>query len=196
MSRDLLSLVGLGTDGLQERLAIPDDAMLYYSGLLAQQPRSAQALRQILADYFDVPVEVEQFSGGWYSLEPDTQCSMTENRRQSDQLGFGVVVGDAVWNQQSRLRIVLGPLDLERYVNFLPGGQHWEPLRAWVRFFSNQELDFEVRLILKRDQVPACELGAEEASGPRLGWVSWMKNVPLGRDPGDTTLALEMAEGG
>ncbi len=196
LSRDLLSLVGLGTDCLQDRLAVPDNLLVYYSGLLAQRPRSAQALGQILADYFELPVEVKQFEGGWYRLEPDTQSSLSESRSQSDQLGFGAVAGDAVWNQQSRVRINLGPLDLEKYVSFLPGGSRWEPLQAWIRFFSNQELDFEVKLILKRDQVPACELGAEEMSGPRLGWVSWMRNRPLGRDPDDTTLMMETAEGG
>ncbi|MGA8152325.1 MAG: type VI secretion system baseplate subunit TssG [Terriglobales bacterium] len=194
-SVQLLGLVGLGTDGLQERQAIPDDALIHYSGLLAQRPRSAQALRQILADYFEVPVEVEQFSGAWYPLQPDTQCSLSESASESEELGFGAVVGDAVWNQQSRVRIVLGPLGLERYSDFLPDGSCWEPLRAWVRFFSNDEWDFEVKLVLEREQVPACELGADEGSMPQLGWVSWLKSVPLGRDPDDTVLALEVAEG-
>ena len=47
----------------------PDDTLIYYAGLLAQRPRSAQALQQILADYFEVPVEIEQFAGGWYRLD-------------------------------------------------------------------------------------------------------------------------------
>ncbi len=195
-SRQLLSLVGLGTDGLQERQAVPDDALVYYSGLLSQRPRSAENLRQILIDYFDVPVEIEQFSGGWYHLDSDTQCCLSEGTSDSEKLGFGAVVGDEVWNQQSRVRIILGPLSLEEYLNFLPDGLCWEPLQAWVRFFSNQEFDFEVKLVLEREQVPACELGADGAAGPRLGWVSWVKSAPFGRDPGDTVLALEAAEGG
>ena len=194
-SLQLLGLVGLGTDGLQDRQAIPDDALIYYSGLLGQRPRSAQALRQILADYFDVPVAIEQFSGAWYPLQPATQCSLSESASDSEELGFGAVVGDAVWNQQSRVRVVLGPLSLERYSDFLPDGSCWEALRAWVRFFSNDEWDFDVKLVLEREQVPACELGAEEASMPQLGWVSWLKSAPLGRDPDDTVLALEVAEG-
>ncbi len=56
-SRHLLSLLGLGTEGLRDRQAVSDDTLIYYAGLLAQHPRSAQALQQILADYFDVPVE-------------------------------------------------------------------------------------------------------------------------------------------
>jgi type VI secretion system protein ImpH len=195
-SRQLLSLVGLGTDGLQDRQAIPDDAILYYSGLLGQRPRSAQALQQILADYFEVPVEIEQSSGGWYRLDTETQCCLSEGASDSEKLGFGAVVGDEIWNQQSRVRIVLGPLSIERYRDFLPDGSCWEPLRAWVRFFSNEEFDFDVKLVLEREMVPVCELGTDEAAGPRLGWVSWVKSAPMGRDPDDTVLALETAEGG
>jgi type VI secretion system protein ImpH len=194
-SRHLLSLLGLGTDGLRDRQAVADDTLIYYAGLLAQRPRSAQALQQILADYFEVPVKIEQFAGGWYRLDRETQCRLAEGNSESEELGFGAVVGDEVWNQQSKVRIVLGPLTLERYADFLPDGQSFEQLGTWARFFSNDEWDFEVKLILEREQVPACTLGAEGASGPQLGWVSWVKSVPFGRDPDDTVLALKAAEG-
>ena len=195
ISRDLLSLLGLGTDAMRDRQMISDDSLIYYSGLLAQRPRSAQALQQILSDYFDVPVAIEQFSGAWYRLDPETQCRMSEENTESGELGFGAVVGDEMWNQQSRVRIVLGPLSLERYADFLPDGQSFEPLRSWVRFFSSDEWDFELKLILEREQVPACTLGADGLSGPQLGWVSWVKSAPLGRDPGDTVLPLESTKG-
>ena len=79
-SHHLLDLIGLGTRGLQDRQAVPDDSLLYYSGLLAQHPRSAVALEQILNDYFEVPVEVEQFAGGWYRL--DTSDPMQPRRQK------------------------------------------------------------------------------------------------------------------
>src|SRR4051812_27889626 len=194
-SRHLLSLLGLGTDGMRDRQTVSDDSLIYYAGLLGQRPRSAQALQQVLSDYFDVPVVIEQFSGGWYRLDPETQCRLSEENNDSGELGFGAVVGDEMWNQQSRVRIVLGPLSLDRYADFLPDGQSFKPLRSWVRFFSNDEWDFDVKLILEREQVPACTLGAEGVSGPQLGWVSWVKSAPFSRDPGDTVLALESQKG-
>jgi type VI secretion system protein ImpH len=195
-SRHLLSLVGLGTDGLQDRQSVADDSLVYYCGLLGQRPRSAQALRQILGDYFDVPVEIEQFSGRWYPLDEDTQCNLSEGTSDSEGLGIGAVVGNEVWTQQSKVRIILGPLPLEKYRNFLPNGSCWQPLQAWVSFFSNEEWDFEVKLILEQEQVPACELGADESSGvSQLGWVSWVKSAPFGRNAGDTVLPLETAKG-
>lgn len=194
-SRHLMSLLGLGTGGMTDRQCVSDDSLIYYAGLLSQHPRSAQALQQILADYFDVPVAIEQFSGGWYRLDPETQCRLSEGNDDSGELGFGAVVGDEMWSQQSRVRIVLGPLSLERYADFLPDGKSYEPLRNWVQFFSNNEWDFELNLILEREQVPTCTLGAEGVSAPQLGWVSWVKTAPLNRDPGDTVLALESLKG-
>jgi type VI secretion system protein ImpH len=194
-SRQLLSLLGLGTEGMRDRQTVSDELLIYYAGLLGQRPRSAQALQQILSDYFDVPVAIEQFSGGWYRLDRETQCRISEENTDSGELGFGAVVGDEMWNQQSRVRIVIGPLSLDRYADFLPDGQSFEPLRGWVRFFSNDEWDFEVKLILEREQVPACTLGADGVSGPQLGWVSWVKSAPFQRDPGDTVLALESTKG-
>jgi type VI secretion system protein ImpH len=194
-SRNLLSLLGLGTERMRDRQTISDDSLIYYSGLLAQRPRSAQALQQILSDYFDVPVAIEQFSGGWYRLDRETQCRLSEENTDSGELGFGAVVGDEMWNQQSRVRIVLGPLSLERYSDFLPDGQSFKPLHSWVRFYSNDEWDFELKLILAREQVPACTLGSLGVSRPQLGWVSWVKSAPFGRDPGDTVLALESTKG-
>src|SRR5204863_7315346 len=68
-SHHLLDLIGLGTPGLHERQAVPDDSLLFYSGLLSLHPRSATALRQILIDYFAVPVQIEQFVGCWQGLD-------------------------------------------------------------------------------------------------------------------------------
>jgi type VI secretion system protein ImpH len=186
----LLDLIGLGTRGLQDRQTVPDHALLHFAGLFGMQSRSAAALEAILGDYFQVPVEVEQFSGAWYRLDPSTQTCMQENDSESEQLGAGAVVGDEIWDQRSRVRVTLGPLSLSEYRDFLPEGTAFEPLRALTKFFSNDEFDFEVQLTLAREQAPRCEVGFEGDAAPRLGWVTWLKSAPLDRDPGDTILNL------
>jgi type VI secretion system protein ImpH len=84
----------------------------------------------------------------------------------------------------------LGPLSLERYQDFLPGGSAYKPLQALVRFYSNEELEFDVQLILDRDDVPPCTLGTEGAEAVQLGWLTWVKSGAMGRDPSDTILPL------
>jgi len=115
---------------------------------------------------------------------------MKDDSGESQQLGKGAVVGDEIWDQQSRVRIRLGPMALSQYCDFLPDGSAFEPLRAITRFFSGEEFDFEVQLLLEREEVPGCDIGYEGEIPPRLGWVTWLKSTPLDRDPGDTILKL------
>jgi type VI secretion system protein ImpH len=198
LSRVLSNLIGIGTGGLQKRQLLRDEALFFYAGLLTLHPRSGAALRNILWDYFDVPVEVEPFVGAWYALDASTQCMFDKGNSYSEQVGIGAIVGDEIWDQQSGVRIRLGPLSLKQYVDFLPDGSAYEPLRALVRFFAGDQLDFEVQLVLKRGEVPACELGAHDAAGatspeqvaPQLGWSTWAKTVEMYSDPSDTILRI------
>ncbi len=190
-SHYLRDLIGLGTAHLENRQpALADDSLIYYAGLLAQRPRSVTALEQILSDYFGVRVEIEQFAGAWYRLEQGNLCRFSEENSLSDQLGYGAVAGDEVWTQESRARIKLGPLTLAQYLDFLPAGTAFEPLRALVKFFSDDQIDFEVQLILKHEQVPPCKLGGEGESAPRLGWVTWVQTKAMVADARDTVLSL------
>jgi type VI secretion system protein ImpH len=147
-------------------------------------------LEQIVADYFEVPVEIQEFTGAWYGLDRSTQCMMRDEESPSSEVGLGAVVGDAIWDRQGRVRIRIGPLNMERYNDFLPQGSAYAALRAITRFFSNQCLDFEVQLVLDRSQVPQVELDMDSSQPARLGWVSWARTAPLAADPDDTILSL------
>lgn len=190
MSQYLMDLIGIGTKGLSKRLDVRDESLLFYSGLLSLLPRSAQALQQLLSDYFDVPVRVEQFHGAWFPLERNSQCQFNRGDSYAEQLGVGVVVGDEVYDPQSGVRVCVGPLTLVQYLDFLPNGTGYKPLKAITKFFSNGELAFEAQLILKREEVPSCELGALGEAGPQLGWVTWAKTVPMTHDPDETILKI------
>jgi type VI secretion system protein ImpH len=190
LSSQLLALVGLGLPGLQERQTVADETIIYYAGLFSQHPRSAIALEQILSDYFGVATVVEQFAGAWYKLDRISQSSLDESGRYSEMLGLGTVLGDEVWDQQSVVRIRLGPLSMSQYLDFLPTGTAWEPLRSMVRFYFNDQLDFEVQLVLRRDETPFCELGGLGEAGPLLGWTTWAKTNELQRDPEETILKI------
>jgi len=191
VSRYLTCLIGLGTPELDGLLAIPADRLLFYAGLLGMQPRSATALEQFLEDYFDVPVEVEQFIGVWRPLDAEDQCCFGEGDSYSEQLGVAAVAGDALWDPQSRIRLKLGPLNEDQYLSFLPSGSAWEPLRELTRFFCGPSLEVETQLILDRDEVPCCNLGRDDRAGPRLGWFTWIRSgTEFDRSPGDTVLML------
>jgi type VI secretion system protein ImpH len=143
-----------------------------------------------LEDYFQVPVEIEQFHGGWFALNDNELCRPADNAAESEQLGMGAVVGDAIWDPHALVRVKLGPLTLTEYSDFLPGQPGYRALSAWTRFFATDEIDFEAQLILRQEDVPPCELGTKGESAPQLGWVSWLQSKPLQRNPADTILKL------
>ncbi len=190
LSQSLLALLGLATAGLQDRQQVPDASQLHYAGWFAAHARSAAGLQDVLSDYFSAPVEIVQFAGAWYRLSPDDQTGLKDGDSFTQALGAGAALGDELWDQQSRVCIRVGPLDLDRYLDFLPAGQAYEELRALVRFYFNDQLDFQLQLVLRHDQTPPCELGQTGEAAPRLGWVTWIKSAPRTTDPDETTLCL------
>jgi type VI secretion system protein ImpH len=183
----LLNLVGLGSEALRDRLAVRDDALLFYAGLLSLPTRPAAGLEQLISDYFGVPVRIEQFVGAWYPLERDAQSALGDESDESAPLGLGAVAGDELWDQQSRVRLRIGPLARPQYESFLPGGNAHEPLRALVRFYTNEQVDVEIQLVLARDEVPRLELGDAPLS---LSWSTWLHTAPLDRDPDESVFLL------
>jgi type VI secretion system protein ImpH len=185
-SQYVSDLIGQGTEGLRGRLAFEDLALLRYSGLLNQRPHSAIGLEGIARDYFEVPAGVIQFTGSRIRLGADNH-SMLGN--QNTELGVNAILGEKVWDRQSRFRIRLGPLSLEAFRAFLPVSDSYLPLVQIVRMYAGMERDFDVQLILKAPEVPACQLQSEGEKGAYLGWSSWLKTEAFRRDPEDTVLA-------
>jgi type VI secretion system protein ImpH len=186
-SHILLDLVGMGTPGLQRRMPIPDDSLIFYSGLLSSRHRPAVSLANLISDYFAIPCDIQQFIGAWYPLNDDSLCVFESADDLSEQLGVGAIVGDEVYDQQSAVRLILGPLTLKQYRDFLPDGSAHQPLREMARLYAGPAMDFEIQLILAMEEVPPCHAGLGEAPYPapgpyldevQLGWTTWVKTKP------------------
>jgi len=188
----MMSLLGLGTQGLAERQLVPDQALIFYSGLLTQKPRSSQNLKQLLTDYFHVKVEIEQFVGTWVPLRKIDQTILDDSESPMQRLGLGAIVGDEVWDQQSTVRVKLGPLTRQQYLDFLPreDAQAYRHLQSLLKFWANDELDFEVQLILQSAHTPPFNFDDDKSGELLLGWTTWINNRPMERDPGEATLCI------
>jgi type VI secretion system protein ImpH len=123
----------------------------------------------------------------WLELPRDQRTALGGQPRVSGRLGLGAVVGRRVRDVQSRFRIVLGPMDFDRFGDFLPGGRSLPPLVDWVRNYVGFEFDWELQLVLARDEVPAIRLGREG----QLGWTAWLGSRPSPADAGDVVFAPE-----
>lgn len=190
----LYSMVGLGTPGLRGRLEFDDEAVLYYGGHFAHFPRSAAALEQLLGDYFGVPVEVEQFSGQWLHLGDEFQSRMPDARHPEGlnmELGRTAIIGEWVWDVQSKFRARVGPVRYEQFAEFMPCGSALLPFSQMARLHAGQEFDFDVQVVLMADEVPWCRLSPEGPAAPRLGWNTWIRTSEFEHDVEDAVFRLE-----
>jgi len=201
----LFSFIGLGTPTLRERLRvttlveeeeqpcekvlaeIDDLALLYYSGLLAQRPRCAAGLTALLRDYFDLPLEVQQFRGQWLRLDVESQTRLGV---ANCAMGLSVVAGERVWDVQGKLRLRLGPLRREQFDSLLPDNSAIPERKTFfllvqlARLYLGPDFDFDVQIVLRREDVPSCRL-SPGGLGPRLGWNTWMGSLPRQCDSTD-----------
>lgn len=202
-TRALYSFVGVGTGHLRNRLEVragdPDHArplagvadltLVHYAGLLSQRKRNASGLEALVGDYFGVPVRVQQFVGQWLALEPENQTRLGVPDGNAD-LGVNTVAGERVFDVQGKIRLRLGPLRYDQFVEFLPDRAPVAERKAFfllshlVRLYGGAELDVDVQLLLQAEAVPECQL-ADGTPGPLLGWNTWLISQPPGEAAGD-----------
>jgi type VI secretion system protein ImpH len=163
---------------------IEDLSLLRYSGFFAHRPRNAVSLEAMLRAFLKLPVQVIQFQGQWLRLEA-SNCTALGGRPVNNAMGINVIVGDRVWDVQSKIRIRLGPLTYPQFQSFLPDRSPTPRRKALfllsqlVRLYVGPELDVEFQLVLSKDEVPSCTLGAKDsAMGSRLGWNTWSRKKP------------------
>lgn len=163
------SLCGLGADAFNGADEMPLRDKLHFSGPLGSTPRHAEGLASILEKYFNIPSKVIEFVGHWLDIPAQERLKLGAEPGIG-MLGENAVLGERVWQRQDKFQVFLGPLTMEEYESFLPASDSYHKLVSAVRNYLGLELLWEVRLLLKRVEKPACCLGKQGV----LGWTSWM----------------------
>jgi type VI secretion system protein ImpH len=140
------------------------------------QTRSADGLELTLADYFGLPVQVRQFQGAWLVIPETLRTRLGE--RGSATLGDGATLGRATWQCQHKFEIAIGPLTLAALRNFLPGERGLSELYSLVRFYTNDEWTWQLRLLLRDVEIPGIRLGR----AGQLGWTTWLGRRKVNAD--------------
>ncbi|MGY0777341.1 type VI secretion system baseplate subunit TssG [Azospirillum argentinense] len=169
----------VGVQGMAPPLA---PTLVHYAGHLSQRRASAAALEAMLSGDLGLPVRIEQFRGAWLTLPEAEQSRLGE---AFCTLGVDAMAGERAWDVQSRFRVVIGPVSYADFDALLPGGALLERVEVLTRFQVGDALDFDVQLMLKREEVPECRLVEAGAYQPRLGWNMWLKSGNFEAEAGD-----------
>ncbi|MCX7418698.1 MAG: type VI secretion system baseplate subunit TssG [Planctomycetia bacterium] len=198
-SEAILNVAGLGSPSLRyqvrnheqlvNRREIDDETLRYYAGHFSQQRHSAIGLESMLSDFFGVRVQVHQFFGQWLCLDREYQTQLVLGG--NTELGMTAIVGERVWDIQSKFRIEVGPLTYSQFRQFLPAGSAHRPMAHLSRLYAGLEFDMDMQLTLKSNEVPPCQLGAGNMGGTQLGWDTWIRSTEFTSDQTDSVFTLK-----
>jgi len=194
-SQALLSLIGLGTKNLNNRLYIRDESLFYYSGLLSQQVKTTSGLKQILRSYFNIPVKINEFVGQWQTLIEDVRTRLPgrENPKgQNNCLGRSVMLGRQGWFAQGKVTIVLGPLTKKQLKIFSPGTTALKALNEIVQIYLGMEYDYDFIIKIKRSDIPD-KIQLSSKTQTVMGWNTWLSTGSSSSINNEETLDIKVS---
>ena len=180
-SAQLFALIGLGGDEIRKAKELNWKRLLPYLGLLSLRAHSAALIEAVLRYYFKhEDLVIEQCIERRVEILEEQRNRLG---RANSLLGEDLVLGERVRDRSGKFRIHITELDWQRFHEFLPIGFGYQPLCALVRFTLRDPLDYDIRLVLRQEEIRELRIGEQNAC--RLGWTSW-----LGREKADGVVTL------
>lgn len=174
LSEKLLRLAGLGSETFLDRIGLPADSFAYYCGHLSKAVPSAISIASAVEHFVGTAAVVEQFVERVLMIDAEDRTAVgTSNGR----LGVNAVAGSSICEAQTKFRVHLGPMSYAQYLTLLPCEGRLDSIFALIRYMVGIEYEFEVRLILKKEETPACVIGRKNVNSARLGWTAWPRKV-------------------
>ncbi len=164
--RKIAALSGHYENGLRDRDAMPEMAKRHFVAHLSPAPRHPEGAVSMVSTFVNAPVELIEFVGEWLELEDDDRWSLGA----PTGLGLGTSVGSQVYSHSAKFRLRIGPMHLADYKRMLPGRKLLKQVEAVVRNYVGDTFDWDINLVLAKDEVPSAQLGMDTA----LGHTSWL----------------------
>jgi type VI secretion system protein ImpH len=72
----------------------------------------------------------------------------------------------------------IGPMGYDEFLRFMPDGDMAEPVKTMVRFSAGIEYEYDLKIILKKEEVPPLGLGL----GYHIGQTTWLVQAEGGAE--------------
>ena len=171
--QQISSFYGQGAQFRSEDLPVSRYKLMQLSGVLCHRVRSKEGLLILLREFFvRFKIGIEEFVKSMVKVEvrPQMGAAYGEN---SARLGTHCLLGEWVADYTSRICIVIGPLEFEDYLSFLPGEKSSILLRYLLKLYLNDSLEFDIKLLVKSEGVRSVSW---QDNRVRLGQSMWLGN--------------------
>jgi type VI secretion system protein ImpH len=188
--KSFLDFVGIESDCVRNRLAVPDQALLANAPAFWKRPRSLIGLQRLLRSYFGLPIVVSQFQGGWQIAEErDWSKIGVRELSQHQALGKSAVLGRRSWHQTAGIALHIPPLTYKQYVHFQKKtALEYTALRDLTYFYIGEGQRVHVTFSLQREQIAPTLLNRQF----ELGRTTWMTRGEGKGFPHDPEVRLAM----
>jgi type VI secretion system protein ImpH len=163
------TLAGVGLPGTRPKGGNDTQTRLKmrHATALGRQVHSVERLTSYLRDVLMAPVALVEFVGTWTSIPVRLQSRLGKAYAQLDT---SAVVGARSFQRQTLAELRVGPLSYAQFKSFLGDTDLRGRLRHAIRHAMGREMDFDLRLVLARDQIPEPKLGTCQLG--RTTWIS------------------------
>ena len=168
-----LAVAGLGSGGAVDDAPVSIGRLAGFAGLLNQRVRNVEGLYTLLSAFTD-GLDIDIIENVVRRVRVNERPCLGKGSPPAT-LGGSALLGSTVLDAGGKFRVVLGPMGLEDFESYLPGGDKADALGYLVRLYAPDFLDFDVLLKLKTKDRPPLRLGDRNA---RLGENTWVGRPP------------------
>jgi type VI secretion system protein ImpH len=191
-TQHLLDMLGTGRPQLHKQTPPGEKSfsiqiLAYFAGALGRRPLPSSSFIGIISTYFGVKVELEQFVGQWIEAPIEEQSGLGGS---CNALGVSTLLGQRAWDQQTKIRLRIGPLDHAKFTEFQPGRSASKALRQLVDICLGQSLNCDVTLVLQKDAAPEAVMNSHAPTPICLGINTWSRTSPPEKDLDDARFRL------
>ncbi|HEX5381137.1 MAG TPA: type VI secretion system baseplate subunit TssG [Acinetobacter sp.] len=140
-----------------------NDFFAEFSGLMQGQNNNVHALKTMLHCVFKQKIEIKEFIVETFQLNDVQKTSLGGLAKNA--LGLNTFCGEKVRQVDGKIEVQIGPLNYQHYLDYLPGKGLSEQLRKIFKSWCDPTLHVDVRLILKRTDKKAVQIGANQSLG-------------------------------
>lgn len=170
LGKSFLGMAGLGEEKVRGRMAVNDQSLPFYSGIMWQQPRSSSGLASVISNYLNMPAKLSPPIGRWVHIEKDQQSLIGTQKGQLNVLGDTAVLGRRAWQQDYYVDLALGEMNRDMYERLVPTGHAFPHIRDLCHLYVRQRCSLRVKLRLAEPDRSPMKLDGKSA----LGWTTFL----------------------
>ena len=167
VSERINSFIGRGAFSGKKTSYLSDFTLIKYAGVFSRRVRSKEGLRILLSHIFPhFSFKIIEFVPRWVELVDVPPLGSSEF-----SLGKNSFIGKTTVDYMSRIRIEIGPVSFDDYLNFLPHTENSKRLNELLNLYLNDGLEYDIRFKIRADTIETTSWNDDRL---KLGTTSWL----------------------